>query len=129
MSETLQSQQLTRHFGLFGKRQYHWSPAEQPAHAPSIIYMGGMPGFDWKFHPDVFINITDVMDVKRKALQQYRSTWELAPYNGPEKWIEMIEAFCRTWGACSGVEYAEAFESYWMYHYARRALEQLPVAP
>jgi LmbE family N-acetylglucosaminyl deacetylase len=114
-------------WALWGRDSLTGAPAEQPAHAPSIVYMGGVPGFDWKFRPDVFINITDVMDIKRKVLQQYRSTWELAPYNGPEKWIDMVQSFCRTWGACCGVEYAEAFEPYWMSHYARRALEQLPV--
>jgi LmbE family N-acetylglucosaminyl deacetylase len=88
--------------------------------------MGGMPGFDWKFRPTFFIDITDVMDVKRKALEQHRSTWELPPYNGSEKWVDTIQSMSRTWGVCCGVEYAEAFEPYWMLHYAKRAMERFP---
>jgi LmbE family N-acetylglucosaminyl deacetylase len=101
--------------------------ATAPPHATNIVYFAGLPGFDWKFRPELFIDITDMINIKKKALEQHRSTWELPPYNGPEKWIEAVCSVSRTWGNCSGVEYAEAFESYWMLHYGRRALQQFPV--
>lgn len=101
--------------------------AKAPPHATSIIYMAGMPGFDWDFRPEICVDITDVMDVKNKALEQHKSTWELPPYNGPQKWVDMIGSFSKTWGAWCGAEYAEAFEPYWMLHYGKRALQLLPV--
>jgi LmbE family N-acetylglucosaminyl deacetylase len=101
--------------------------AIQPPHATPIVYMAGLAGFDWDFRPEIFIDVTDVKDIKNKALEQHRSTWELPPYNGPERGVDRIQSLSKAWGVWCGAEYAEAFEPYWMLHYAKRALELLPV--
>ncbi len=100
--------------------------AKHPPHSVALIYMAGMPGFDWDFRPEIFVDVTEVRDTKNKALEQHRSTWELPPYNGPKAWVDMVQSFSRTWGAWCGADYAEAFQPYWMIHYAKRALRLLP---
>jgi len=58
-------------------------------------------------NPTTFVDITDVVEVKRKAVSQHKSQYENAPY-----WFSSTEALNKWRGVVSGVgEYAEAFKA------------------
>lgn len=61
-----------------------------------------------KFNPNLFIDIENVLDIKLKALQQYKT--EINPYPHPRS-KEAIINRSNYWGSAVGIKYAEAFVS------------------
>ena len=59
------------------------------------------------FRPNVFMDITKTIDVKIRAVQQYKS--ESRPFPHPRS-PEALRAIAQRWGSVVGLEFAEAFE-------------------
>jgi len=64
--------------------------------------------FPLSFSPDVFFDISETMDIKRKALEEYKT--ELKNYPHPRS-LEGIKINAESWGLKIGVKYAEVFKS------------------
>jgi len=64
--------------------------------------------FPLSFSPDVFFDISETMDVKLKALEEYKT--ELKNYPHPRS-LEGIKINAESWGLKIGVKYAEVFKS------------------
>lgn len=59
------------------------------------------------FSPDVFFDITDTIDLKLKAMNEYKS--ELREFPHPRS-LEGITLNAKFWGMKSGLKYSEAFK-------------------
>jgi len=64
--------------------------------------------FPLSFSPDVFFDISETMDIKIKALEEYKT--ELKNYPHPRS-LEGIKINAESWGLKIGVKYAEVFKS------------------
>ncbi|MBN1456725.1 MAG: PIG-L family deacetylase, partial [Sedimentisphaerales bacterium] len=64
--------------------------------------------FPLSFSPNVFFDITGTINLKEKAMEQYRS--ELKEFPHPRS-IEGITVNAKTWGMKVGLECAEAFQN------------------
>lgn len=60
------------------------------------------------FIPDTYVDTEETIDLKKEAMEAYRS--ELREYPHP-RCIEGIELQCKSRGMCVGLHYAEAFET------------------
>ncbi|MCJ7656088.1 MAG: PIG-L family deacetylase [Dehalococcoidia bacterium] len=63
--------------------------------------------FEPAFHPNVFVDITETLEIKVQALQIYES--EARPFPHPRS-PEALRAIARRWGSVVGLEAAEAFQ-------------------
>jgi LmbE family N-acetylglucosaminyl deacetylase len=63
--------------------------------------------FPLSFSPDVFFDISETMDIKIKALEEYKT--ELREYPHPRS-LEGIKINAQSWGLKIGVKYAEVFK-------------------
>ena len=63
--------------------------------------------YERTFRPTVFVDISDTIDVKIEAMQEYESESRHFPH---PRSPEALRAISRRWGSVVGVEYAEAFE-------------------
>jgi len=59
------------------------------------------------FSPDIFFNISETIDVKIKALGEYKT--ELMKYPHPRS-LEGVRLIAKNWGMKVGLEYAEAYK-------------------
>lgn len=88
------------------------SEADGEPSDPDNIYYFGKPSAG--FEPDVFVNISDVMDTKEQAIRCHQSQLEfLEDHGGIDRsmsdLVEGIRAENRTWGRRCGAKYAEGF--------------------
>ncbi len=58
------------------------------------------------FMPNVFVDIIKTIDIKLKAIKEYKS--EIRPFPHPRS-LDAIEFIARRWGINVGLEFAEAF--------------------
>jgi LmbE family N-acetylglucosaminyl deacetylase len=63
--------------------------------------------FPLSFSPDVFFDISETIDIKIKALEEYKT--ELREYPHPRS-LEGIKINAQSWGLKIGVKYAEVFK-------------------
>jgi len=63
--------------------------------------------FDGGFKPNIFVDITDTLDDKLKAMECY--TTEIREYPHPRS-LRALRSRAEYWGQIANVEYAEAFE-------------------
>jgi len=59
------------------------------------------------FRPNIFMDITNTIEVKIKSMQEYES--EIRPFPHPRS-AEAIRSIAQRWGSVVGLEFAEAFE-------------------
>jgi LmbE family N-acetylglucosaminyl deacetylase len=59
------------------------------------------------FRPNTFVDITDTIDAKLRALEAYKT--EVRPFPHPRS-PEALQAIAQRWGSTVGVQYAEAFQ-------------------
>ena len=59
------------------------------------------------FSPNLFFNISGTIDVKIKALEEYKT--ELMEYPHPRS-LEGVKLIAKNWGMKVGLEYAEAYK-------------------
>ena len=64
-------------------------------------------GYPLSFSPDVFFDISETMDLKIKAMAEYKT--ELKEFPHPRS-LESIRQNARLWGIKIGLKYAEAFK-------------------
>ncbi len=83
-------------------------------HRIKMLYMFGIRGWAQDFIPDVFIDISDVIEKKKEALSQYKSMWGL-PGRSKDYWLERhVLTQNKQWAFEAGIPgFAEAFKSYW----------------
>ena len=76
------------------------------------------------FAPDDFVNITEVMDTKRRMLECHRTEIDAYAHNAVYEWREWMEVSARYRGTQCGARYAEAFRhgQRWSMMSARRIL-------
>lgn len=63
--------------------------------------------FQPSFQPNVFVDISAMLETKIQAMQIYES--EARPFSHPRS-TEALQAFAKRWGSAVGVKAAEAFE-------------------
>ena len=63
--------------------------------------------FPLSFSPDVFYDISETIEIKLKALENYKT--ELKKYPHPRS-LEGVKLTAKNWGMKVGLEYAEAFK-------------------
>ena len=76
------------------------------------VYMCEVPsstewGFNYQFRPNVFVDITEMWETKKKALSQYHT--EMRDYPHPRS-LFGLHANASRWGMTCGIQLAEAFE-------------------
>jgi len=59
-----------------------------------------------QFKPDIYVDISDYINLKKDAMQMYESELKIAPH---PRSIELISALAKKRGSEVGVDYAEAF--------------------
>jgi LmbE family N-acetylglucosaminyl deacetylase len=91
---------------------------------PPIWMMDTIGAID--FRPSHFVDITDVMDLKREALSKHQSQLKWMKERWDTDLLETMEATARSRGLQSGVKFAEAFAQYMVYGRIK-AYEQLPI--
>lgn len=64
------------------------------------------PGSSYVFEPNWFVDVSDVLDLKLKALEAYRDEMRAFPH---PRSVVAVEALARWRGACAGLAAAEAF--------------------
>ena len=64
------------------------------------------PNIEPNFIPDMFIDITDEIDIKKKALESYNSQIS----NNPSRDINAVDALAKYRGSQNGFSYAESFK-------------------
>ena len=84
-----------------------------PAETVSQIYsFEVLSSTEWNyplsFSPNVFFDVSDTINLKLKALAEYKS--ELRKFPHPRS-LEAVEMNAKVWGMKTGVEYAEAFRA------------------
>lgn len=84
-------------------------PADEPAisKAPSIFFWDTFAGIS--FMPEVYIDITETMDLKLQGLELYVSQREWMDVFTEESFVEYVRTQCRFRGMQAGCRYAEAF--------------------
>jgi len=92
-----------------GRKTDKFSP-----HRIKRLYMFGIRGWAENFVPDLYIDIGDVIEEKKKALAQYKSMWDL-PGRSEQYWLDRhVITQNKQWAFESGIAgYAEAFKTYW----------------
>lgn len=102
---------------------------EHPAHEIKKVYTFTIrTGID--FHPDVFVDISDVMEKKFDGIACFdmvvREMKFFTDKDDPDRWKEKILAADMYWGLESGVRYAEPFKQVKQPE-GRRAVDLLPL--
>jgi LmbE family N-acetylglucosaminyl deacetylase len=64
-------------------------------------------GFNYQFHPSVFMDVSGFMATKREAMACYPS--EVKPWPHPRS-AEALQVTSRHWGSVVGLQHAEAFQ-------------------
>ena len=80
---------------------------------PPIFFMDTIGAIDFK--PTDYVDVTDVMDLKRAALGRHQSQLKWMKERWNTDLVELMEAVSRSRGIQSGVMYAEAFARYQVY--------------
>jgi len=87
------------------------APEGRLPYVPMVLAYGhgaaGWGGPRYEFHPSVFVDISDVIDVKLKALACYASQLCDPPHL---RSLDKVASWSATWGNYMGVPHAEAFE-------------------
>jgi LmbE family N-acetylglucosaminyl deacetylase len=80
-----------------------------PTHSnPYLYFMDTITGIG--FDPDEYVDITDVIDVKKKALTAHKSQYIWLKEHSKVDYIDMMETQAKFRGYQAGVKYAEAFK-------------------
>lgn len=90
-----------------------WEGAKQQAYRPEKLYFS----IQSTAHvPDVLVDVSDVIEERRAAINAFKSQFYDPNSNEPETFISskgfmsMLESRTREWGQRIGVEYAEGFQ-------------------
>jgi LmbE family N-acetylglucosaminyl deacetylase len=80
-----------------------------PSHWTKKLYAFQHPGLSVNFKPTTFIDISDILDVKTRAMDCFKIQIECNFGNDLEKWHSFILGPNRYWGVESGCMYAEPY--------------------
>ena len=104
-----------------------------PAHQVKKLYAFGETAASDNFDPDVFIDISDVIDAKIEAarcntamVEEISALFSKGDPN-PDAWANIFLGPNMYWGQESGVKYAEPFKEIRIHGLGKRALPALPV--
>jgi len=90
------------------------------AHLVKRVFTYGLPGYNQDFQPEIYLDITQEIEKKKRALACYETTYKHLGWNA-DRWVETWLAQDRLFGANSGVRYAEGFRSFYSSHIGPRA--------
>lgn len=84
-------------------------PTEYPPleHNPYLYFMDTITGLG--FDPDEYVDITDVIDIKKEALMAHKSQYTWLKDQNDVDYVDMMLAQAHLRGYQCGVQYAEAF--------------------
>jgi LmbE family N-acetylglucosaminyl deacetylase len=87
----------------------HNIPTENPTteNNPYLYFMDTITCIG--FEPEEYVDITDVMDQKRKALMAHKSQYTWLKEFSKIDYVDMMETQAKLRGYQAGVKYAEAF--------------------
>ncbi len=74
---------------------------------PYLYFMDTITGIG--FDPEEYVDITDVMEIKKKALKAHKSQYTWLKEFSRIDYVDMVETQARFRGYQAGVEYAEAY--------------------
>lgn len=99
--------------GAFYQASLPLAEAEGDPWEPDGLYFFGQPGGGFK--PEVFVDITDTIDTKLRALRAHESQLKFLKQHGGldegfDDVVELARARARTMGRRGSVRYAEGFE-------------------
>jgi LmbE family N-acetylglucosaminyl deacetylase len=104
-----------------------------PAHQVKKLYAFGETASSDNFAPDIFIDISDVIDTKIEAarcntamVEEISALFSKGDPN-PDAWANIFLGPNMYWGQESGVRYAEPFKEIRIHGLGKRALPALPV--
>ncbi len=104
-----------------------------PAHQVKKLYAFGETAASDHFDPDIFIDISDVIDVKIEAARcneaMVQEISELFSKGDPDpnSWANIFLGPNMHWGQEAGVKYAEPFKELRIHGLGKRALQALPI--
>jgi len=96
-----------------------------PSHWTSKMYGFQHPGLSLGFKPTTFVDISDVIEIKLKALDCFKIQIEANFGNDIEKWHSFVLGPNRYWGLESGVMYAEPFGQLEIHEVHNKAVSRL----
>ena len=103
-------------------------PSKYPPHTVKKIYeFGYLNSVNYK--PEFFVDITDYIDKKVKALQEFKLIDELLrQWQGPKSkgYVDQVLSVNRSEGKLASVTYAESFREFFAVETKSRALNMLP---
>lgn len=116
-------------FATFAAAMYSSLPSvkldpELPSHLVKSVYTYGLPGYSLAFVPEIYLDITDVIERKIKAICCHETTMKHIGWS-KERWVNTWLSLDRVYGISSGVQYAEGFRQFWSSHIGRRAVCRL----
>lgn len=103
--------------------------SKYPPHKVKKVYTYGLLN-SLNFDPQIYIDITDYVDKKRKALSQFKLVDELIRKWEGEKstgFPDLILSQNRSYGQWASVTYAEAFREFFCIETKSRAISLLPI--
>lgn len=92
-------------------------PADEPpmTKAPSLFYWDTAAGLH--FEPEVYVDISDVIDLKLEALSKHKSQYEWMSVFMKDNFLENCKILGRFRGTQAGYKYAEGFRSFRIHGY------------
>jgi LmbE family N-acetylglucosaminyl deacetylase len=98
----------------------------KPPHLVKSVFTYGLPGYTVGFVPEIYLDITGVVERKIKAISCYKTTVEHLGWP-IERWVDTWLLQDRLYGSSSGVRFAEGFRSFWCSHLGRRAFSKFEI--
>ena len=92
----------------------------EEAYMVKRVFTYGLPGYNPTFRPEIYIDVTPEIEIKRKALECYETSYRNIGWSS-ERWVEFWLSQDRLFGAESGVMFAEGFKSFYSSHIGARA--------
>lgn len=113
----------------FAAAMYASLPSVEAGKSPHLVksvFTYGLPGYTIGFVPEIYLDITGVIERKIKAISCYKATiqhlgWPL------ERWVDTWLLQDKLYGFSSGVRFAEGFRSFWSSHLGHRALSRFEI--
>lgn len=107
--------------------------SDHPAHQVKKLYAFGETAASDNFDPDLFIDVSDVIDLKIEAARCFEGMVEEINAlfskgdDEPDAWTNIFLGQNTHWGQESGVKYAEPYKELRIHGLGKRALQALPI--
>ncbi|HHW47581.1 MAG TPA: PIG-L family deacetylase [Clostridiaceae bacterium] len=96
-----------------------------PSHMVSKLYSFETPMLSVGFEPDVFVDISDVVELKTKSMEIFKIHIDVNAKGSNEIWNSSVLGANRRWGTECGVMYAEPYKQIKIHEVHNRAVKCL----